>query len=107
MKLHIHFQTGDFKVNEEVSGENADVIVASMQKRVAQEAGFLVGAVIRNMTPLQFAREATRRYNAALKGRRPIAEQLRRIRPDGYRQKLRDGYRRVGKNSKVGRANNE
>ncbi len=72
MKLHIHFQTGDFKVNEEVSGENADAVVAAMQKRVAQEAGFLAGAVIRNMTPLQFAREATRRYNTALKDDAPL-----------------------------------
>lgn len=72
MKLQIHFQTGDLKINELLEGANADDIVAAMQKRVATDAGFLVGAVVRNMTALQFAREATRRYNAALKDDAPL-----------------------------------
>ena len=72
MKLHVHFETGDLKVNEIVSGENAEAVVAAMQKRVAQEAGFLVGAAVRAMSPLRFAQEATRRYNAAMKDNAPI-----------------------------------
>ena len=72
MKLHVHFQTGDLKVDEVVTGENAEAVVGAMQKRVAQELGFLKGAVVRAMSPLAFAQEVTRRYNAALKDDAPI-----------------------------------
>ena len=68
----MHFETGDLSVNEIVEGATAEAVVAAMQKRVAQEAGFVVGAVVRAMTPLKFAQEATRRYNAAMKDTAPI-----------------------------------
>jgi len=74
VKLHVHFQTGDVKVDEVISGDTAEAIVALMQRRVAQEAGFLVGAVVKRMTPLQFAQEAIRRYNAATKENAPIPQ---------------------------------
>lgn len=74
MKLHVHFETGDFKVNEVVEGADSDAVVAAMQAMVAQKAGFLVGAIVRKMTPLQFAQEATRRYNAATKSDSPIPQ---------------------------------
>lgn len=67
MKLHVHFESGGMKIDEVVSGTTAEEVVASMQRRVAQEAGFLIGAVVKRMTPLQFAQEATRRYNQASK----------------------------------------
>lgn len=57
-----------------MSGETAEAVVAGMQRRVAQEAGFLVGAVVKRMTPLQFAQEAIRRYNAAAKDNAPIPQ---------------------------------
>jgi hypothetical protein len=72
VKLHVHFEAGDLKVDEVVTGENAEVVVAAMQKRVAQELGFLKGAVVRTMSPLKFAQEATRQYNAAYKDNAPI-----------------------------------
>ena len=72
MRLHVHFQTGDIRVDEIVEGDTAEAITARMQERVAQEAGFLIGAVIQRMTPLQFAQEATRRYNAATKDSAPL-----------------------------------
>ncbi len=72
MKLHVHFQTGDIRVNEVVEGDTAEEITTKMQERVAQEAGFLIGAVIKRMSPLQFAQEATRRYNAAAKDSAPL-----------------------------------
>lgn len=62
------------KVDEVVSGDTAEAVVAAMQKRVAAEAGFIVGAVVKRMTPLMFAQEATRRYNAALKDNAPIPQ---------------------------------
>lgn len=60
------------KVDEVVQGADAEAVVAAMQKRVAQEAGFLVGAAVRALSPLKFAQEATRRYNAAMKDDAPI-----------------------------------
>lgn len=74
MKLHVHFQTGEMKINEVVEGATAEAVVAAMQKRVASEAGFIVGAIVRKMTPLAFAQEATRRYNTALKDTMPVPQ---------------------------------
>lgn len=62
------------KINEVVEGATAQEVVAAMQKRVASEAGFIVGAVVRKMTPLAFAQEATRRYNSAFKDSLPIPQ---------------------------------
>lgn len=72
MKLHVHFQSGALQVDEVISGDTAEALVAAMQKRVAQEAGFLVGTAVRAMSPLKFAQEATRRYNATAKDDAPI-----------------------------------
>jgi hypothetical protein len=74
VKLHLHFKTGDMEINEIVDGSDSEEIVKAMQARVAKEAGFLVGAVIKNMTPLNFAREVTRRYNTALQDDAPMPE---------------------------------
>lgn len=65
MRLHVHFSVGGIKVDEIIEGDRAEVVVGKMQQRAAAEANFLVGAFIKRMTPLQFAQEATRRYNAA------------------------------------------
>lgn len=74
MKLHVHFQVGQIKVDEVVEGTTAEAVVAQMQQRFAQQAGFLVGGVVRRMTPLQFAQEATRRYNAAASDTAPVPQ---------------------------------
>ena len=74
MKLHVHFESGGMKVNEVVSGTTAEEVVSAMQQRVAKEAGFLVGTVVKRMTPLQFAQEATRRYNTAMKDTVPLPQ---------------------------------
>ena len=102
MKLHIHFQTGDFKVNEEVSGENADAVVAGDSRNASRrKAGFLVGG----RHPQYDAAPVRARGDAALqrgiKGRRADAEQLRGVCPDGYRQKLRDADRGIIENHHV------
>jgi len=72
MKLHVNFENGGIKVNEVVEGANAEGVIAAMQKRVAQEAPFLIAAVVKRMPPLAFAQEATRRYNTAAKDNAPI-----------------------------------
>lgn len=74
MKLHIHFQTGELRVNELIEGATADQVVAEMQSRTAAKMNFLVAAVVRKMTPLQFAQEATRRYNAAMNDTLPMPQ---------------------------------
>nr|CAA9261334.1 hypothetical protein AVDCRST_MAG63-2439 [uncultured Armatimonadetes bacterium] len=74
MKLHVHFEAGGMKVDEVVAGQSAEEVVASMQKRVAAELGFLKGAFVRAMTPLAFAQEVTRRYNSAMKESAPIPQ---------------------------------
>lgn len=72
MKLHVKFEHPQMKVDEVVTGATAEAVVSGMQARVAKEAGFLIGAVVKRMTPLQFAQEATRRYNEAMKDNAPI-----------------------------------
>ena len=74
VKLHLHFETGGIKVDEVITGATADDVVAAMQKRVAQELGFLKGAVVRAMSPLAFAQEVTRRYNAASGDAAPVPQ---------------------------------
>jgi hypothetical protein len=71
MNVHIHLAIGDTKIDEDASGDSAEEVVASIQDRVAKKMGFLVGGFIKRMTPLDFAREATRRYNAAAKDNAP------------------------------------
>src|SRR4028119_2016773 len=74
VKLHIHFDTKALRGDELVEGANAEAVVAAMQKRVAGELNFLVGAVVRSMTPLAFAQDATRRYNTATKQNAPMPQ---------------------------------
>ena len=74
MNVHIHLAVGEVKIDDVVTGETADDIVATVRDRTAAKAGFLVGAMVRRMTPLDFAREATRRYNAAANQTDPLPE---------------------------------
>lgn len=72
MKVHIHLAIGETKIDEEATGNSAEEVVANVRDRVAGEMGFLVGGFIKRMTPLAFAHEATRRYNAAAKDNAPL-----------------------------------
>lgn len=74
MRVHVKVEKGDIQVDETVSGADAEAVVAEMQQRAAQRAGFLIGAVIRSMPPLKFAQEVTRRYNATMNDNAPIPE---------------------------------
>lgn len=71
MKVHIHLVIGETTLDEDAVGASAEDVVANIRDRVAREMGFLVGSFIKRMTPLDFAREATRRYNTALKDTAP------------------------------------
>jgi hypothetical protein len=72
LKLRVKVEQGNFKVDEIVEGDTAEALVAQVQERAAKEAGFLIGAVVRRMTPLQFAQEVTKRYNAATNDGAPL-----------------------------------
>lgn len=65
MNVHIHLALDTTSINDEVTGNSSEDVVTQIRDRVAKEMGFLVGGFIKRMTPLDFAREATRRYNAA------------------------------------------
>ncbi|MDX1931695.1 MAG: hypothetical protein SFU56_03740 [Capsulimonadales bacterium] len=62
MKVHLHFDFEKTRIDEVVDAANPEAVVAEVKERVAKRAGFLVGTLIRGMTPLAFAQEATRRY---------------------------------------------
>lgn len=72
MKLHVHLKTGEVTVDEIIEGENAEAVVKVIQQRVAQKASFLVAAFVKQMTPLAFAQEATRRFNNSTKENVPL-----------------------------------
>ena len=72
MRIHVHFTVGTNRVDEIVEGETAEAIVTLMRDRMAAQMGVLVGAFLRRMSPLQFAQEATRRYNAAAGTTEPL-----------------------------------
>jgi hypothetical protein len=74
VKLHVHFDTANLRVDEVVAGDTPEAVVSAMQARVAQDLGFLAGAVVRGMSPLGFAQEVTRRYNAATKDAAPMPQ---------------------------------
>jgi len=74
MRLHIHFQTGDIRVDEIVEGDTAEIVTAKMQARVAQEVGFPIGIMLKKISPLQFAQEAIRKYNSTTSATTPIPQ---------------------------------
>ena len=88
MKLHVHFDTPELRVDEVVEGPNAETVVAAMQSRVAKELGFIKGAVVRSMSPLAFAQQATRMYNNAMKTNAPIPATCEEFLNYGVEQKF-------------------
>ena len=88
MKLHVHFDTPELRVDEVVEGQNAEAVVAAMQSRVAKELGFIKGAVVRSMSPLAFAQQATRMYNSAMKTSAPIPATCEEFLNYGVEQKF-------------------
>ena len=88
MKLHVKFDTPELQVDEVVEGNNAEAVVGAMQNRVAKELGFLKGAVVRSMSPLAFAQQATRMYNNAMKTNAPIPATCEEFLNYGVEQKF-------------------
>ena len=88
VKLHVQFQTKDLKVDEVVRGDTPEAVVAAMQKRVAQELGFLAGTVVRSMSPLAFAQEVTKRYNSAMGDNAPAPQSCEQFLKYGIEKKF-------------------
>ena len=64
MRVKVQISQPEIKINETFSGVAPEEIVAAMQARVAQEMPFLMRPFVRAMTPVAFAQEVVRRYNA-------------------------------------------
>jgi len=71
MRLHVHFEAGDIRVDEIVEGDTAEAVTAKMQARVAQEVGFPMGLMIKNLSPLLFAQETIKKYNKTIAASTP------------------------------------
>ena len=64
MKVRVTMDVAGRHVDETIAGEDATSIIGQAKARVAQELGPL-GLFLQYMSPLTFAQEAVRRYNAA------------------------------------------
>ena len=73
MKVRITMDMGGQKIDEVVSGRNADDILAQAKDRVAKELGWK-GLFLKALTPLAFAQEGVKRYNAAFETKHPIPQ---------------------------------
>ena len=73
MKVRVTMEVADRKIDEVVTGVNADDILAQAKSRVERELGWK-GFFLKAFTPLAFGQEAVRRYNAATDSRYAIPE---------------------------------
>jgi hypothetical protein len=62
MKLRVHFEISDRNIDETVTGETAEEILAEAKNRVARELGWK-GVFLHALTTLQFAQLAVKMYN--------------------------------------------
>ena len=74
MRLHVHFETGNIRVDEIVEGDTAEAVTAKMQARVAQEVGVPMGLMIKKISPLLFAQETIKKYNSTMSASTPIPQ---------------------------------
>jgi hypothetical protein len=63
MKVRVNLEIAQRKIDEVVTGRDADDILAQAKARVERELGWK-GIFLKAMTPLGFAQEVVRRYNA-------------------------------------------
>lgn len=64
MNVRVVMDIAGRNIDEMVSGETADEILSKAKARVEKELGWK-GIFLKAMSPLGFAQEAVRRYNAA------------------------------------------
>ena len=63
MKVRVNLEIADRKVDEIVTGRDADDVLAQAKARVEKELGWK-GFFLKAMSPMGFAQEVVRRYNA-------------------------------------------
>ena len=71
MKVRIKVEHPQLKVDEVVSGRNAEEIVTTVKGNVAKKVPFALRLLINGMSPLGFAQEIVKRYNAEMKTNEP------------------------------------
>ncbi|BDI31792.1 hypothetical protein CCAX7_38430 [Capsulimonas corticalis] len=64
MKVRVKTEIAGRSIDETLAGTDADDILTQVKSRVAKELGWK-GLFLNAMTPLGFAQEAVKRYNAA------------------------------------------
>ena len=72
MRVQVHIDHPQMKINEAFSGTTADDIVAAIKARVSKELGFAMRLAVNAMGNLMFAQEIVKRYNEAEKKNLPL-----------------------------------
>ena len=65
MTARVRMQVNGREIDRTYTGGDCDEIVENMQKDVSSESPWIIRLAIGKMTPLQFAREAVKKYNAS------------------------------------------
>ncbi|GDX40989.1 hypothetical protein LBMAG21_12810 [Armatimonadota bacterium] len=72
MKVHVHVNHTQMKVDEVVQGKNADEIVSTTKSKVAEKAPFAIKLALRGMSNQMFMQELVKRYNSEAKPPKPL-----------------------------------
>lgn len=93
MKVRVSLEIAERRVDEVVTGINAEDVLAQAKARVEQEIGWK-GLFLKLMSPLGFAQEVVRRYNASTNSQYSIpqsADEFIKLGSDlGYLQEIAD-----------------
>lgn len=91
MKVRVSLEIAQRRIDEVVSGKDADDVLAQAKARVEKELGWK-GMFLKAMSPLGFAQEVVKRYNAGTKSQYAIpqsaAEFLKLGQDLGYLQEI-------------------
>jgi len=93
MKVRVSLEIAERKIDEVVTGRDADDVLAQAKARVEKELG-RKGLFLKAMSPMGFAQEVVRRYNAGTKSNYAIpqtADEFLRLGADlGYLQEVEE-----------------
>lgn len=73
MKVRVHIQHGDIKIDEVIEGKTAAEIVVAAKAKTASKLPFGLRLAVNAMGPHAFMQELVKRYNAELKPKPPVA----------------------------------
>lgn len=72
MKVHIHVNHPQMKVDEVMQGKNADEIVNVTKSKIADKAPFAIKLALKGMSAQMFMQELVKRYNSEAKPPTPL-----------------------------------